>query len=158
MHRARAVSIEEEPAADGEPEGTQSVLLDNGTLIDGLDAVVLAQGHLPVRRSRRQRELGGFARANGLGYVVPANPADVDLSPVRPGETVALLGLGLNFFDYMALLTLGRGGRFVRRSGGLVYLPSGREPRLVAGSRRGCPSTPVGRTRREPTAVMCRPC
>ncbi|MGW0936887.1 FAD/NAD(P)-binding protein [Streptomyces sp. NPDC002666] len=139
VHRARAVSIEEEPAGDGQPDGTQSVLLDNGTLIDGLDAVVLAQGHLPVRRSRRQRELGGFARLHGLGYVVPANPADVDLSPVEPGETVALLGLGLNFFDYMALLTLGRGGRFVRRSDRLVYLPSGREPRLVAGSRRGLP-------------------
>ncbi|PCG86708.1 FAD-binding protein [Streptomyces sp. WZ.A104] len=138
VHRARAVAIEEEPHS-GKAGCLQSVLLDNGVLIDGLDAVVLAQGHLPVRRSRRQTELGGFAHANGLRYVVPANPADVDLSPVEPGETVALLGLGLNFFDYMALLTHGRGGRFVRRSDRLVYLPSGREPRLVAGSRRGLP-------------------
>ncbi|QEU90700.1 FAD/NAD(P)-binding protein [Streptomyces kanamyceticus] len=147
VHKARAVALDDEPGtadgADGAEGGAQSVLLDDGTLIEGLDAVVLAQGHLPVRRSPRQRELGGFAHAHGLGYVVPANPADVDLSPVQPGETVALLGLGLNFFDYMALLTLGRGGRFEPRGeggrGGLVYRASGREPRLVAGSRRGLP-------------------
>ncbi|MEU1120490.1 MULTISPECIES: FAD/NAD(P)-binding protein [unclassified Streptomyces] len=145
VHAARAVSVADAAAgtADGPDGAAQSVLLDDGTLIEGLDAVVLAQGHLPVRRSPRQRELGGFARAHGLGYVAPANPADVDLSPVRPGETVALLGLGLNFFDYMALLTLGRGGRFERRGegpgAGLVYRASGREPRLVAGSRRGLP-------------------
>ncbi|PAZ17387.1 FAD-binding protein [Streptomyces sp. SA15] len=149
VHRARAVAL------DDEPDGTQRVRLDDGTLLEGLAAVVLAQGHLPVRRSRRQRDLGDFAATHGLRHVPPANPADVDLSGTRPGETVALLGLGLNFFDYMALLTLGRGGRFVRRDrrerehpggpgrgggpGGLVYLPSGGEPRLVAGSRRGLP-------------------
>ena len=49
-------------------------------------------------------------------------------------------GLGLNFFDYMALFTIGRGGTFVRESDDtLTYLPSGQEPRLVAGSRRGVP-------------------
>ncbi|MFD4606942.1 FAD/NAD(P)-binding protein [Streptomyces sp. NPDC058440] len=133
VHRARAVAL------DDEDDGTQSVRLDDGTRLAGLDVVVLAQGHLPVRRSRRQRELGDFAGANGLGYVTPANPADVDLAKVRPDETVALIGLGLNFFDYMALLTLGRGGRFERRDGRPVYRPSGHEPRLVAGSRRGLP-------------------
>ncbi|MFF3336684.1 FAD/NAD(P)-binding protein [Streptomyces sp. NPDC002888] len=133
VHRARAVAL------DDESDGTQCVRLDDGTLVEGLDVVVLAQGHLPVRQSRRQRELGDFAGANGLGYVTPANPADVDLTKVRPGETVALVGLGLNFFDYMALFTLGRGGRFERRGGRLVYVPSGREPRMVAGSRRGLP-------------------
>jgi hypothetical protein len=53
---------------------------------------------------------------------------------------VILRGLGLNFFDYMALFTLGRGGTFVRKpDGALSYLPSGREPKLIAGSRRGVP-------------------
>ncbi|MFF8595310.1 FAD/NAD(P)-binding protein [Streptomyces sp. NPDC015220] len=132
-HRARAVEL------DDEPGGTQRVLLDDGTLVSGLDAVVLAQGHLPVRSSPRRRELERFAEAHGLGYLPPANPADVDLSAVRPGETVALLGLGLNFFDYTALFTLGRGGRFVRHAGRLDYVASGREPLLVAGSRRGLP-------------------
>lgn len=50
-----------------------------------------------------------------------------------------LRGLGLNFFDYMALLTTGHGGTFVRSGSLLVYRPSGNEPRLYAGSRRGIP-------------------
>ncbi|WP_327233345.1 FAD/NAD(P)-binding protein [Streptomyces sp. NBC_01317] len=133
VHRARAVEL------DDEEDGTQRVRLDDATVLEGLDVVVLAQGHLPVRSSRRQDEFGDFAAAHGLGYVLPANPADVDLTKVAPDETVALIGLGLNFFDYMALLTLGRGGRFERQDGRLVYLPSGLEPRMVAGSRRGLP-------------------
>ncbi len=80
-----------------------------------------------------------FAARHGLTYVAPANPADVDLSAVRPGESVLLRGLGLNFFDHMALFTRGRGGVFTRTGGRLVYRPSGREPRLYAGSRRGVP-------------------
>jgi hypothetical protein len=48
--------------------------------------------------------------------------------------------MGLNFFDYLALLTAGRGGRFERQDDGrLCYHPSGREPKLIAGSRRGVP-------------------
>lgn len=39
----------------------------------------------------------------------------------------------------MALLTTGRGGRYVPVPHGLRYLPSGHEPRLYAGSRRGIP-------------------
>lgn len=40
----------------------------------------------------------------------------------------------------MALLTVGRGGEFTRtRVGRLAYLPSGAEPRMVIGSRRGVP-------------------
>jgi len=42
--------------------------------------------------------------------------------------------------DLLVLLTEGRGGRFEETSdGGLRYLPSGAEPRLWAGSRRGVP-------------------
>jgi hypothetical protein len=62
----------------------------------------------------------------------------VDLDVVRPSENVLLRGLGLNFFDYMALLTVGRGG-VVRGRHGLKYRPSGQEPRLFASSRRGVP-------------------
>src|SRR6185436_16402200 len=65
--------------------------------------------------------------------------ADLDLSPIAPDEPVLLRGLGLNFFDHMALLTQGRGGRFSGEGASLRYHPSGREPRLYAGSRRGVP-------------------
>ncbi|WEV25378.1 FAD/NAD(P)-binding protein [Streptomyces sp. 71268] len=133
VHAGRAVALDDGVA------GTQTVTLEDGTRLEGLDAVVLAQGHLPVEPSPAQAELAGFADRHGLVYVPPANPADADLSGVEPGDTVLLRGLGLNFFDHMALLTQGRGGRYERRAGRLVYLPSGREPRLYAGSRRGMP-------------------
>ncbi len=71
--------------------------------------------------------------------------------PRRPrGRERAAARTGAELLDTTALLTLGRGGRFTRRSGRLVYLPSGREPRILAGSRRGVPTTRAARTRRAP--------
>jgi len=123
-----------------EPDGRQCLTLDDGTTLRRLDSVVLTLGHTPAALSPKERGHADFARARGLVYIPPASPADVDLSLLRPGRPVILQGLGLTFFDYMALLTTGRGGRFVRaEQGRLEYLPSGREPRLIAGSRRGIP-------------------
>ncbi len=132
-HRARATRLDE--TADGH----QTLALDNGRTLPDLSAVVLAQGHLPAVADRAQQRLAAYADRHGLRHVPPANPADLDLSSVAPGETVLLRGLGLNFFDHMALLTTARGGRFRHTPDGLRYLPSGREPRLRAGSRRGIP-------------------
>ncbi|MFD7444486.1 FAD/NAD(P)-binding protein [Streptomyces sp. NPDC059909] len=133
VHRARAVRL------DDAEDGSQRVALDDGTVLTGLGAVVLAQGHLPVTPGATSARLGDYAARHGLRYFAPANPADLDLSAIAPGETVLLRGLGLNFFDHMALLTTGRGGVFVREGDRVAYRPSGREPRLYAGSRRGIP-------------------
>ncbi|MFF8292485.1 FAD/NAD(P)-binding protein [Streptomyces sp. NPDC016309] len=133
VHGARAVRLE--------GSTPRTLVLDDGTVLTGLDAVVLAQGHLPAAGGDPASEhLAGYAARHGLRHFAPANPADLDLTPVAPGEPVLLRGLGLNFFDHMALLTEGRGGVFVRDgAGGRAYRPSGREPRLYAGSRRGVP-------------------
>ncbi|MCK1822744.1 FAD/NAD(P)-binding protein [Streptomyces sp. XM83C] len=135
-HRTYAVALRDESDTPG---GPQVLTLADGTRLRGLDAVVLAQGHVPLRESAQESAWRRAAARHGLTYIAPANPADVDLSAVPSGQAVLMRGLGLNFFDGMALLTLGRGGRFVRRAGGLVYLPSGREPLIYAGSRRGVP-------------------
>lgn len=151
VHPKRAVRLDEgQPGgpSDGRSDGPQSVLLADGTRLDDLDAVVLAQGHLPVIGGPGERELADFARAHALTYVPPANPADTDLSAVRPGEAVALRGLGLNFFDHLTLFTLGRGGTYTREGDRLVYGPSGREPRLYAASRRGIPYHSRGRNQK----------
>ncbi|MBZ9641023.1 FAD/NAD(P)-binding protein, partial [Streptomyces sp. PSKA30] len=132
-HTARAIRLD-----DG-PDGRQLLALDDGRTLTGLAAVVLAQGHLPAAPDAEQRRQAAYADRHGLRHIPPANPADVDLSALSPGEPVLLRGLGLNFFDHMALLTTGRGGRFVPTGAGLRYVPSGREPRLYAGSRRGIP-------------------
>lgn len=124
---------------DGALGARQTVTLENGTRLTGLDAVVLALGHGDLTPSPEERELRSFADRHALTYVAPANPADTDLDGIAPGTPVALRGLGLNFFDCVALLTEGRGGTFKEGESGLVYLPSGNEPVLYAGSRRGVP-------------------
>ncbi|RFU86775.1 FAD-binding protein [Streptomyces triticagri] len=146
VHTARAVALTEE-----EPGGPQSLHLADGSLLTGLDAVVLAQGHLPAAPGRAEERLARFAERHRLTYIPPANPADVQLASIRPGERVLLRGLGLNFFDYLALFTAGRGGRFERTADGrLTYHPSGREPLLLAGSRRGVPYHARGENEKGP--------
>ncbi len=145
VHRALAIRIQDDPS------GTQTLTLDDGTEIGQLDAVVLAQGHLPVRPSDEEDRLTAYAAEHDLRYVAPTNPADADLTGITPGVAVGLRGLGLCFFDYMALFTSGRGGRFHRvPGGGLRYEPSGAEPRLIAGSRRGVPYHARGENQKGP--------
>ncbi|OTB05307.1 hypothetical protein M426DRAFT_72862 [Hypoxylon sp. CI-4A] len=133
VHTARAVRLDD--AADN----SQSIALSNGRTLPGLAAVVLSQGHLPLRLSAEQESLVSYANRHGLNYIPPTSPASVDLSSIKRDEPVLIQGLGLTFFDYMALLTEGRGGRFARVGERLVYQPSGSEPRIYAGSNRGVP-------------------
>ena len=104
-------------------------------------AVVLAQGMIQAQRSPETRERIAAAERHGLVYVEPGMPAERDWDVVPAGEDVVVAGLGANFFDVVAVLTAGRGGRFVPGDSpfDLTYLPSGREPRLLVGSRRGLP-------------------
>lgn len=135
-HRSTAVALADTP------DGRQTVTLADGGRLAGMDSVVLALGHGELTPGGEERRLRSFAAGHtGLAYVGPANPADADLSGIQPGAPVALRGLGLNFFDQLALLTEGRGGTFKQgdRGAGLVYIPSGNEPVLYAGSRRGVP-------------------
>jgi uncharacterized NAD(P)/FAD-binding protein YdhS len=147
FHPAKAMSIRHaaaEPAGPVAAPERQSVrfdvVLDDGTVLT-VDSVVLAVGHLDARLNPEQRELLSAAEELGLLYVPPAAPADVDWSRVPAGEPALVRGMGLNFFDVMGQLTEGRGGRFVdeQSNGELTYLPSGREPLIIAASRRGTP-------------------
>ncbi|UED88595.1 FAD/NAD(P)-binding protein [Streptomyces profundus] len=132
VHRATAVALDD--GADG-----QCVTLDDGTRLVGLDSVVLALGHGANQPTAEERRFAAYADTHGMRYLPPGNPADIDLDGIEPGETVAVRGLGLAFFDVLSLLTEGRGGKFVPSPDGLQYLPSGQEPALYAGSRRGVP-------------------
>ncbi|MFE5602436.1 FAD/NAD(P)-binding protein [Streptomyces coelicoflavus] len=135
-HASRAVAMAD---THGVPGGPQGVRMDNGTRLNNLDAIVMAQGHVPARLTPREARTASLARIHHLTYITPANPADLELSRLAAGQHVLLRGLGLNFFDHMALFTVGRGGSFHRVDGHLVYRPSGQEPKLYACSRRGIP-------------------
>ncbi|UOR01285.1 FAD/NAD(P)-binding protein [Leucobacter allii] len=103
------------------------------------DIVVHAIGHNGSEPSGPSVALGDFARRHGLRYVPPAFTADVPLDWVPAGEDVIVRGMGLAAVDLVVLLTEGRGGRYERAGDRLVYRPSGREPVLHLGSRRGVP-------------------
>ncbi|MFF1568419.1 FAD/NAD(P)-binding protein [Streptomyces sp. NPDC058293] len=128
-HPRRALRV------SGPREGRQQVWLDGRARPLLADTVVLAQGHLDAELDEEQRELSAYAREHGLVHLPPDFTADSDLSALAPGEDVLVRGFGLAFVDLMVLLTEGRGGRYE----GDTYLPSGREPVLHVGSRRGIP-------------------
>ncbi|MGW2834999.1 FAD/NAD(P)-binding protein [Streptomyces sp. NPDC001286] len=146
-HRTHAVALRDQSDAPG---GTQTLTLADGTRLRDLDAVILAQGHLPRRLSAEESAWSAAAAHHHLTYLPPANPADLDLSALPAGQPVLMRGLGLNFFDGLALLTHGRGGTFVSRAGRLTYRPSGREPLIYAGSRRGVPHHARGENEKGP--------
>lgn len=124
---------------DGPDDGPQRVWLARRAEPLTADAVVVAIGHLDAETHGPARDLAEFADRNGLYYLPPAYTADVDLSAIPAGEPVLVRGLGLAFVDLMVLLTEGRGGTYRDGGGRLEYVPSGREPVLYAGSRRGVP-------------------
>lgn len=133
-HRRRALGV---AAAR---DGRRHVRLEGRTAPLVADVVVLALGHLPARPDAEQSALAAFAARHGLAYLPPDFTTDSDLSALRPGEPVLVRGFGLAFVDLMVLLTEGRGGRWTTdRAGEPVYRPSGREPVLHVGSRRGVP-------------------
>lgn len=133
VHRTMAVDV---TALEG---GGHAVKLANGRTLHA-DILVNALGHTDTRPDAASSAWADFARRHGGYHAAPSYTTDVDYSPILPGQDVIVSGMGLAFVDLLVLLMEGRDGRFEEASdGGLRYLPSGREPRLWAGSRRGVP-------------------
>ncbi len=121
----------------GQGNMPRSVRFLSGGRLDDLDAVVLALGHSSGRS--KQWSPSTSAAGDRSIHLPPGNPADAPVDEVKPGQPTLLLGLGLNFFDHLSLFCVARGGCFERAGGELRYRPSGNEPLLLAGSRRGVP-------------------
>jgi len=158
-HAQRAVDL---LSAGDDGGGREVVVLEDGELL-AVDAVVLTNSHVDVAPAPPFATLADLAVEHGLHYLPPGYAGDLDLSAVPAGEDVLVRGFGLGFVDFLVLVTEGRGGVFERldgasdevasfvpeRQGRLRYVPSGREPRLHVGSRRGVPyhSKPMYRLR-----------
>ena len=106
--------------------GGEQVFLDTGEVLH-VDHVVLTTGHTPDHPEPEE-----------AGELLPYPVERLD-QQIRPGEAVAVSGLGLVALDVVAALTVGRGGRFDEVDGRLRYLPSGREPLVSLYSRSGKP-------------------
>ncbi|MGV9885924.1 FAD/NAD(P)-binding protein [Streptomyces sp. NPDC003395] len=133
------------------PDGRYLLTLRGGERLRA-DRVVLTTGHpLPALRPDQQALSDFAAQRPRLRYVRGDSAIDMPLDDVAPGSVVGVIGLGLSFYDVLAALTAGRGGRFVPAAGGgLRYEPSGREPVVVAGSRSGVPLFARGRNQKGP--------
>lgn len=135
-HRTRAVSLTE-------VQGRDRVELADGSVILS-DATVLALGWVTPSATAEET----IFAAGSLPWVKPANPLEQDLSALPPassGKKVLVRGMGMGFFDVLALSSIDRGGQFIADStarGGLRYLPSGLEPALLVTSGRGYPFLP----------------
>ncbi|WP_291321190.1 FAD/NAD(P)-binding protein [Desulfonatronospira sp.] len=137
LHRHVAEAVDIDPA----PDGLQVVLLDNGERIYAQE-VVLLTGHSKNRivPGSLEDRLNKFAEAgqqkgDNISYVHLAYPIASKLEHIQPHETVYVIGMGLTATDVVRGFTHGRSGEF--RSG--RYLPSGKEPHIILGSRLGLP-------------------
>ena len=134
VHRDRVTAL------DDSDDGVQWVRTEGGLNL-AADAVVLTLGHVGAEPAGDTAALLDWCRGQGLPALGPDHGVDVDLTAFTAAHRVLVRGLGLAFVDLLILLTEGRGGRFVEVEGGgdVRYQPSGAEPQLLVGSRRGVP-------------------
>lgn len=135
--------VHRERARDCVPrgDGSHELMLESGASLVA-DAVAFALGWLEGSDSEADAELR--RRHDGAVWIRPRSPIDQPFREIPDSSRVIVRGFGMGFIDAMILLSVGRGGRFVpsdepsegRR---LRYIPSGAEPLLYVGSRRGVP-------------------
>jgi hypothetical protein len=123
-HRTSAIDLTEADTG-------LTIVLSDETRIRA-DYLFLAVGQIP-----EPSKTGGLDASRR--HITRPYPLPEQLEAVAPGETVAIAGLGLSSVDAILALTFGRGGRMETRGGVNLYVPSGREPRIVAFSRSGLP-------------------
>lgn len=149
VHQARATGITASGAQD------RITLVSGDTAVEVpdeilSDATVLAPGWTGTEPDALETFTASALEMHPeLTWIRPGNPADqaVDDVPTWADshEEVLVRGLGMGFFDLMAMLTIDRGGRFIPDAdarSGLSYRPSGREPHLVVASHHGYPYQP----------------
>ena len=138
QHHARAIGIREDSDRD-------VITLDNSEMISA-DSTVLAIGWQTPAPNAEELSIAAALEENpDLVWVKPGNPVEQDASLIPAGEQVLVRGLGMGFFDIMALTTIDRGGIFHEdpsTRSGLRYEPSGEEPHFVISSGRGYPYLP----------------
>lgn len=142
-HRvAEVVGITEVSAPSG--RNHDMVRCDDGSML-AADATVLATGWTQPALTASEADLADIVADTGLTWVRHGNPVEQRVEELPAGQPVLVRGLGMGFFDLMALVTINRGGAFIadeHARSGLRYQPSGAEPHLLVSSGRGYPYLP----------------
>ncbi|UPT69032.1 MAG: FAD/NAD(P)-binding protein [Sphingobacteriales bacterium JAD_PAG50586_3] len=105
--------------------------LNNGVSLD-TDYLFLAVGHITDPNQLYHEDI--TAQYIGKPYPLPEQ-----IEAVKPDETIAIAGLGLSAVDSILALTIGRGGKMQIYDGEVQYVPSGKEPKIIAFSHSGLP-------------------
>jgi uncharacterized NAD(P)/FAD-binding protein YdhS len=145
LHRSIRLRHYRSEAVDISFVGNDQVMvqLEGGFSITG-DFAVLTTGHGRSRPTAEDIQLRAEVTRRSsqnpcLGYISHAYPLS-EIQSISRDAVVGLQGIGLSAYDVISCLTEGRGGRFEATGGhGLVYHPSGREPKIIAFSRQGLP-------------------
>ncbi|WP_299491109.1 Sden_1164 family protein [uncultured Shewanella sp.] len=105
------------------------------------DQLLLATGHSAnhPESSAPYKILAAHAQQNeNIDFINYAYPLVDNLQNIDASQTVAVQGLGLTAIDVFLYLTEGSGGQFKKNSSQeYIYIPSGREPKLIGFSRSG---------------------
>ncbi|SFS59223.1 FAD/NAD(P)-binding protein [Marininema halotolerans] len=128
---------------------SQLLRLSNDEWIQ-VDKTVISTGHPINRLQGFEKRLYEFASSTPqVTFINGDSVADMDLSFIDSNHKVGIIGMGLTFYDLIAELTIGRGGKFLTKDdGSMKYCPSGREPQIYAGSRSGMPVLARGRNQK----------
>jgi len=134
-HTATAIDIE--PGTGIE----HNIVLENDSSI-AAEEILLLTGHaknriLPGSGPEIWMAFAQSQQKKGrrTSYVHLVYPIDEKTRHIEPGDSVYVIGMGLTAIDVVKTLTIGRGGKF--KNGG--YIPSGKEPFVILGSRLGLP-------------------
>ncbi len=113
-------------------------------------AVVITTGHSTNQYQGYFKKLEDFAKTNNkVTFYASDSANEMDLTSIHPQEKVGVIGIGLSFFDIIAELTEGRGGKYIESDDNqIIYSPSGQEPILYCGSRSGLPILARGRNQK----------
>lgn len=133
QHHSRAVRIEEK-------ENYDIVHLADGTRLEAGSTIMATGWQTPALTPAEEQIAAG-----GGTWIRPDNPLEQPVEKIPAGKPVLVRGLGMGFFDLMALTTINRGGVFEEdpsSRSGLRYIPSGQEPHYILTSGRGYPFLP----------------
>lgn len=135
-----------------EDDGSHTVTFSDGSK-RATHKVVLTTGHPQHEPTGAKKQFLRFAQQHpGLKFIAGDSAACMPLHEVPSTGRTAIIGQGLGFYDSLLSLTVGRGGHFETIEGRLVYFPSGREPKIVSGSRSGSPIFARGMNFKKPGA------
>lgn len=114
-----------------------------------VDAIVIATGHSKAQYSMNEDELQVNSNSSlRCNFISGDSANDFGLERIPSKSAVGIVGMGLGFHDVLSMLTSGRGGRFESKNNDLIYIPSGLEPYIFAGSRSGLPIPARGKNQK----------